>query len=113
MRGRHIRILSDRQTAVAYVREMGGTHSLEANNIAREIWEWAYERRMWLSVAHIPGKNNTVADLHSREFDYELEWMLHKSIFRKLVTHFPDLENASDLFASRLNAQLDRYVMET
>ena len=34
----HINIYIDNTTAVSYINAMGGTHSLECNKIAREIW---------------------------------------------------------------------------
>ena len=38
--------------------KMGGTHSLPCNIVAREIWLWAKERNIWLSVNHIAGSAN-------------------------------------------------------
>jgi hypothetical protein len=89
----HIRIMIDSITTVSYVREFGGSRSLEANEIAREIWLWAYERNIWLSAAHIPGTENTEADRCSREFGEETEWMLSQVMFNELKDrHFPQLE---------------------
>lgn len=50
----HIYVLIDNTTAVAYVREQG-SRSLECNKMARRIWMWTYDRKIWLSSAHIPG----------------------------------------------------------
>ncbi|KAJ8027150.1 hypothetical protein HOLleu_32204 [Holothuria leucospilota] len=51
---------------------------------------------------------NQVADKSSRVFNDQLEWMLNRQVFRQLCDIFgtPDI----DLFASRLNAQLNRYI---
>ena len=87
---------------------MGGTKSLDCNNMARIIWMWCIEHGIWITAAHLPGKQNVEADQRSRKFNDRTEWKLNKQEFTKLVAHFglPEI----DLFASRLNAQLDRYV---
>ena len=64
----HIRVMTDNTTAVAYVRNMGGSHSLPCNDIARQIWEWCVPRNIWLSVSYIPGEINVIADQASRVF---------------------------------------------
>ena len=51
----HMRIFIDNTTAVAYINNMGGTHSLECNHIARTIWLWCFERDLCISAAHLPG----------------------------------------------------------
>jgi hypothetical protein len=69
--------MSDNVTTVSYIREFGGTHSLEVNEIAREIWTWEVRSKVWLSAAHIPGVQNIEADECSRKFD-------HPSYFKDL-----------------------------
>ena len=70
----HVKLLVDNTTAVAYIREQGGSKSLECNEMTRKIWMWAYERSIWISIAHIPGKFNCKADHFSRHFQVENEW---------------------------------------
>ena len=77
--------------------------------ITQEIWHYAKDRNIWLSSAHIPGKLNVVADAESRTFDTELEWQFNPSTFQSLQ-HISPLTCTLDLFASRLNTQLDSYV---
>ena len=62
----HIKILSDNATTVAYIRNMGGTHSLACNAIAQNIWKWAIEGKNWLLCTFIVGVDNVEA---SRVFD--------------------------------------------
>ena len=80
---------------------------MECDTVSRDIWLWAIARQNWLSAAYTPGKDN-VADALSREFNTALEWTVKSSIFDKIVIHFgaPDV----DLFASRINNQIDAYV---
>ena len=104
----HILLRSDNTTAVAYINAMGGTKSLDCNTMARTIWSWCIERDIWITAAYLPGKHNVEADERSRKFNDRTEWMLDKREFEQLIAHFgrPEI----DLFASRLNTQLDRYV---
>lgn len=87
---------------------MGGSKSRPCNNIARQIWMWALEHDNWITTAHLPGKDNTVADRESRLFNDRTEWQLNTAIFSKINNLWGPLE--LDLFASRLNRQLDKYV---
>ena len=105
----HIQIFSDNTTAVAYVRKMGGCQSLSCFNIATRIWQWAISRNIWLSIAHIRGKDNTKADTESREFNDKTEWKLQEEVFAQICDYF-QIQPSVDLFASRLNYQLPRFV---
>ena len=105
----HVRLMLDNTTAVAYIREMGGSHSMKCNAIAYEIWQWAIARDIWLSACHIPGIANVVADRESRVFHRETEWKLNAQIFRDVITHLKILPSI-DLFASRSNFQLKPYI---
>ena len=62
----HIKVLPDNTTAVSYLKNMGGSHSIPCNKIARDIWMWCKDREIWLTPGHIPGIENTEADLASR-----------------------------------------------
>ena len=105
---RHIRIMSDNTTAIAYVNKQGGTQCMILNDIAVEIWEFCKQRNIHLSSAHIPGIHNTLADTASRKFHDSAEWMIPDDIFGLITAQFgkPDI----DLFASRLNHKVASYV---
>ena len=104
----HIKVLTDNTTAVAYLRNMGGTRSLLCNDMAREIWLWCKEKQIWLSVSHIPGADNVLVDKASWVFDDTTEWKLEATIYEKITDRWgrPDI----DMFASRLNYQTLPYV---
>ena len=104
----HIKILSDNTTAVAYINNMGGIKSLPCNDIARQVWFWCMERNIWISAAHIPGKTNVLPDWESRNFSDNTEWQLNPQIFQRIIQRLgvPNI----DLFASRLNAQVETFV---
>ena len=107
----NIKVLSDNMTAVAYVKNMGGTHSLACLNEARKIWEWAIEHDNWLTPAFIPGVDNVEADLASRVFNNTSEWKLKPDVFTDICKQFG--VPAIDLFASKHNKQLNKYVTWT
>ncbi|XP_060068370.1 organic cation transporter protein-like [Ylistrum balloti] len=46
--------------------------------------KWAIDRDIWLSAAHIPGRENVEADTESRLEHENTEWRLHTSIFQIL-----------------------------
>lgn len=75
--------------------------------MAKQIWFWCIEKDLWLSLTHVPGSENE-ADETSRKFNDNTEWMLDKQIFNRLINigQCPEI----DMFASRLNKQLDKYV---
>jgi hypothetical protein len=105
----HIRLMCDNTSAVTILNHMGTSHSDSCNDLAKIIWQWCMKRNIWISVAHIPGKNNIVADFESRRNQRESEWMINKVSLSAALQHLkvsPDI----DLFASRINKQFPRYV---
>ena len=105
---KHIRIMSDNTSAIAYVNKQGGTKCMAQNKLATEIWEYCRQNDIYISAAHIPGKHNVLADEASRQFFDAAEWSIPEKIFRSLVNNhgMPEI----DLFASRLNYKIDTYV---
>ena len=69
----HVRVMSDNTSAVSYIITMGGCRSLVCYSLAKEIWDWAIDRNIWLSVAHIPGFSDVDADQLSRNLNLNLE----------------------------------------
>ena len=61
-----IRVMSDNSTTVSYINAMGGSRSVDCDQIAKDIREWAAKRNKWLSAAHTPGVENNEADFLSR-----------------------------------------------
>lgn len=87
---------------------MGTINSTVCNDLAKTIWSWATRKQIWLSCTHIPGIQNVEADFESRNFNDNVEWMLKHVVAVRIMDIWgkPDL----DMFASRLNKQLDRFV---
>ena len=59
----------------------------------------------WISVFHIPDKQNTIADFMTGSLNENTEWQLSPTIFKKIVRTI-DFEPEIDLFASYLNYQV-------
>ena len=99
----HIRVMCDiNTTAVNVINHMGTSHSDSCNSLAKEIWEWCIARDIWVSVAHIPGKQNLVADFESRRKQREREWRLNKAALQNVLLRL-NFEPDIDLFASHIN----------
>ena len=103
----HIQLYCDNTTSCAYLRNFGGKKR-ELNDLAMDIWNWCIVRSIHLSVSFVAGASNIEADRLSRKLNDDLEWALDDDIFTDIVKKFgkPDI----DLFASRLNHKLDKYV---
>ena len=105
---KHLRLMSDNATAIAYINNMGGVKSKECNTVTREIWEWCIKRNLWISAAYIPGKSNITADKASRKFNDAIEWKLDTNVFNNITQKLG--RPTIDLFASKDNRQLKRYM---
>ena len=57
----HVKLLS---TTVHGINRMGSSKSVSCNAIF-EIWEWAEKHNIWITVAHIPGKQTVEAEKES------------------------------------------------
>ena len=104
----HVRVRSDSITAVTYINKMGGIKSMACDTVAKNIWLFCKQKNMWISAEHLPGIDNSNADYESRKFNDDTEWTLEKKYFDCIKNQFGDF--SIDLFASRLNSQLERYV---
>ena len=107
-RRKFITVYSDNTTAVTYINNMGGMIT-SLDFLSRQIWQWCLDRNCEIESFHLPGHRNYCADFLSRAPCSRLEWKLNTAIFQQIcakVSFMPDV----DLFASRLNTQLQRFV---
>ena len=99
----------DNTTAVPCVQHMGTSHSDSCDELTFALWSWCIENNIWVSAAHIPGKDNVIEDQESRHINMDAEWKLNSTLLLEAFQSlhiFPD----TDLFASRLNSQLEKYM---
>ena len=86
----------------------GGTKSPHWNRLAKSVWMCCMQNDIWLTACHLPGVLNVEADKNSRQFNERSEWQIKPDIFHKITDMLGTPE--IDLFASRLNNQLPKYV---
>lgn len=106
---RTVRLMSDNVSAVAYLRNQGGTRSVPLYKEVRDLLLWCQSHQTELLPTFIPGKRNVIADQLSRPHQVlQTEWALCPHVFGLLLRAIPSLE--VDLFATRWNAKLPRFV---
>ena len=81
----YIKVLTDNSTAVACIKNFGTGRSQECNSVIKDIWQVASDSSIWLPAAHLPGMQNTEADLESRLHEIHTEWKLNKLYFTSCV----------------------------
>lgn len=88
----------DNTTAIAYVNRMGGTQFPELNSLARQIWQWAETRKIFLVASYVKSEDNIEADYLFRLTNSDTEWTISQRAFENLTSHlgFPEI----DLFAT-------------
>ena len=101
--------MADNTTALACINHIGISHSVSCNSITQAMWEWCITHNVWISAAHIPGKDNTAADLASRHINLDAEWKVDTEMLRSALLELK-VDPTINLFASRLNTQFKRYM---
>jgi hypothetical protein len=109
LEGKHVRLMADNTTAVSCINHMGTSHSEPCNDMTFQIWSWCIDRNIFLSAAYLPGAQNTAADEESRRVNTDAEWKLETTLLQSAFDVL-DIQPNIDLFASRLNAQMQRYM---
>ena len=55
---------------------METSYSMDCHHLTVRIWEWAMKGNIQMTLAHIPGKQNVIADRESRVCHVDSQWML-------------------------------------
>ena len=107
-RGTHVRIHSDNMTTVHCLRRGGSARSRPLNSWVLSIRVLLERRGLYLSVCHVAGVLNVIADGLSRRKALDTEWMLDETSFQWLCNLgvLPEV----DLFATRENTRLPKFV---
>ena len=97
----HVRLRVDNTTAVAAIKKQGDLKNEERNQWSRAIWDFARARNIWLTIQHIPGVENVIADEESRYFRDSAEWGITQQVREYIFNRWrwPDI----DLFATSSN----------
>ena len=105
--GSSVAIFADNSTAIAYLRNQGGTHSSLLNSIAQRILRWAENLPVVISPQFIMGKHNVLEDALSRPNQIlGSEWTLKQEVFMDLCKRWPV---SIDLFATSQNHRCSIY----
>ena len=104
----YVHLRMDNSTARFYVSRIGGTRSPSLTEQACHYWQWYLQRNITLSAECLPGTSNIAADRESRLVQMSAEWKLDEEVFRNVCQMFGPCQ--VDLFASRLNNQLEKCV---
>ena len=97
----------DSIVAIKYAR-VGVSRSLNLSRLGAKFFDWRESTRVQMTFRHLKGILNVEADGLSRVEWSEVEWMLNKNLFRKiLLTWRTDVHH--DLFASRNNRQVGSF----
>ena len=98
----------DNTTTIAYINKMGGVRYPALNKIAKDIWQWAEKRRLFLYASYIPSRENLDADRLSRLKNEDTEWELNNSTFNLISKTFghPDI----DIFATSSNTECKNFI---
>ncbi len=99
----------DNTSAVSFVNNVGTSHSEKSHILVRQLWEWCIDQQIWVSAAHILGRDNLIAVFESRRNEKASEWMLDRDCLAKALQTL-EYTPKIDLFASRINKQFDNYV---
>ena len=109
LKNRHIQLRLDNTSALHCINKMGSQKSESLNSIVKQLWCWCIPRGISVSATYIQGCLNEEADSESRNINLDGEWMLHPSLLKEAFQLLKCTPNI-DLFASRINKQLEKYV---
>ena len=103
IQGCHVLIRTDNTATMYYINKQGGLASPKLNRLAREITLWCSSRLASVRASHVPGLQNSGADLLSRSDPRYADWSLHPQVADQIWERFG--HPVVDLFASWENAK--------
>ena len=78
-RNKHVKAFSDSQVGVQIINKIGKTKSSIYNDIVNNIWLFCAKNKIWITVAHIPGVENGIANYESRKSYKDADWKYAES----------------------------------
>lgn len=108
--GDRVRLYVDSTAALYYIKKQGGTRSRALAMEALALWEASETCQVdLLPPQWISTHENVGADFLTRNRMQHWELMLRRDLFRQIVDHFQVFPSL-DAFASRITAQMPRYM---
>ena len=109
IRDSNVAIMCDNVSAIAYLRNQGGTLSRQMSDLAVQVCTWAESHHVTLIPRHLPGHLNVLADQLSRKHQIlTSEWSLHQTVVDKVFKHWG--KPIVDLFALKCNSKIATYM---
>ena len=102
-----IQVLTDNSAAIAAIRK-NTSLTYHLSSLSDLIWRRAALLNWTLTISHIQGSFNIIADQLSRQTEMPSEWSLSATDFQKILSQNPLLQ--VDLFATHLNNKLPTYI---
>lgn len=90
----------DNTTAICYINKAGGIQFPHLSKLARKIWQWCENRKIWIRASYFASKENVRADTASRNINFATESELPPKYFNQIVKNFG--KPSVDLFANYL-----------
>ena len=101
--GHHVLVRTDNTTTMSYINRQGGIKSLRLCSLAHRLLVWCDSRFLSLTACHVPGLQNSAADLLSRGPLRYSEWSLHPWVVGQIWRVFG--VPVADLFATEENTK--------
>jgi hypothetical protein len=100
----------DNLSVVYYLNKQGGTRSANLMQVTDRVLSLAETHNIQIRAVHVRGELNVLADMLSRTHTVlRTEWRLAREAFEWIQADSPWGPATVDLFANRLNTQLDRF----
>ena len=103
----HLSCELDSVVAIKYAM-VANSRSLKMSKIGANFFDWREQNKLQISCRHIPGVDNTEADILSRREWNASDWRLDPGLLSRVLRGW-NCTIAIDLFASRWNAQSARF----
>lgn len=62
----------------------GGVQMPHLSELARKIWKWCKDRKLWIFASYISSKKNVEANYASRIINIDTEWELNDNSFKEI-----------------------------
>ncbi|XP_072219103.1 uncharacterized protein [Leuresthes tenuis] len=98
LKGRHVLVRTDSTSAVYHINHQGGTRSKQGLQVSKQLLTWAFPHFLSLRAIHLPGIQNKVADVLSRQGLPQGDWRLHPEVVEMIWSKYGRAE--VDVFAS-------------
>ena len=80
LKGRHVLVCTDSTSAVYHINHQGGTRSKLGLRVSEQLPTWAFPHFLSFRAVHLPGVQNSVADVLYRQGLPQGDWRLHPEL---------------------------------